>query len=122
MQNFISFFEIPTIDFNRAKAFYQSILDIQIDEMPMDDTLMGLFPNDGENVSGAIIKGNGYTPSKEGVIIYLNGGDDLNIILAKIEPNGGKVTMEKTEIGPEMGFYAKFLDSEGNAIALMSNN
>ena len=88
----------------------------------MDGTLMGLLPNNGKNVSGAIIKGDGYIPSTEGVIIYLNGGDNLQITLDKIEPNGGKIILQKTHIGPEMGFYAMFIDTEGNKLALLSTN
>ena len=122
MKNYVSFFEIPTIDFSRAKKFYQAILDISIDEMDMGGVLMGLFPNDGENVSGAIVQGEGYSPSKDGVTVYLNGGEDLQIILDKIIPNNGTVVLSKTEIGPEMGHYAVFLDTEGNKLALFSNN
>ena len=122
MKNYISFFEIPTTDFDRAKKFYQSILNVRIEEVEMDGTLMGLLPNNGKNVSGAIIKGDGYIPSTEGVIIYLNGGDNLQITLDKIEPSGGKIILQKTHIGPEMGFYAMFIDTEGNKLALLSTN
>lgn len=120
MQNFISFFEIPTTDFGRAKGFYQSILEMTIEEVDMGSALMGLFPNDGENVSGAIVKGEGIQPGAQGALLYLNGGDDLQTILGKVEPNGGQVLAPKTQIGPDMGYYAMFLDTEGNRIALMS--
>jgi predicted enzyme related to lactoylglutathione lyase len=35
---------------------------------------------------------------------------------------GGKVTMPKTKISDEIGFMAFFVDSEGNGMALHSNN
>ncbi len=119
MKNYISFVEIPVTDFDRAKAFYQLILGIQIDDVNMGETQMGLFPNDGNNVSAAIITGEGQLPSKDGVTVYLNGGEDLQVILDKVEPNGGKVHLQKTEIS-DSGYYAVFIDTEGNRIALMS--
>ncbi|HTF31256.1 MAG TPA: VOC family protein [Flavitalea sp.] len=122
MKNLISIFEIPANDFSRAAKFYQAILDISIEEIEMDGVRMGLFPSNGETVSGAVIKGGKYKPSADGVIIYLNGGNDLQLVLDKIETNNGKVIEPKTEIGPEMGFYAMFLDTEGNKLGLHSIN
>ena len=49
------------------------------------------FPVMAKHVSGALIKGGEYKPSSDGTIIYLNGGDDLQVVLDKIEVNSGKV-------------------------------
>src|SRR5687768_5789099 len=105
MKNLISIVEIPTVDFSRAVAFYQGILDISIEEIEMDGIQMGLFPNDGESVFVQLINGSEYKTSIDGTIVYLNGGDDLQKVANKIEANGGKIILPKTEIGPEMGFY-----------------
>ena len=43
-------------------------------------------------------------------------------ILDKIGENGGQVAMPKTHISPEIGYMAFFIDSEGNKVALHSNN
>ncbi len=120
MKNLISIVEIPTIDFARATAFYQTILDVSIEEAEMDGVQMGVFPSDGETVNVVLIRGNDYKPSSDGIIVYLNGGDDLQIILDKIEQNGGEVVLPKTEISPEMGFFALFIDTEGNKLGLHS--
>ena len=120
MKNLVSIVEIPTQDFNRAAAFYRVILDIKIEEMEMDGVKMGLFPNDGEGVFVQLINGSTYKPSKDGVVIYLNGGDDLQKIADKIAANGGKIIVPKTEIGPDMGFYSLFTDTEGNKLGLHS--
>ncbi|MFY7900601.1 MAG: VOC family protein [Chitinophagaceae bacterium] len=120
MQNLINWFEIPVKDFKRAVAFYKSILEIDIQESEMFGTKMGFFPTDGKNVSGAIIQGEDYKPSTDGILAYLNGGDDLQTVLNKIEPNKGKVILPKTQISPEMGFFAIFLDTEGNKMAIHS--
>jgi len=122
MKSILSFFEIPATDFARATAFYRAILDIDIVEMEINGLQMGLFPGDPETVSGAVITGGGYQPSAQGVIVYLNGGDDLQQVLDKIEPNQGKVVVPKTAIGQDMGFYALFNDTEGNKIGLHSSH
>jgi hypothetical protein len=37
-----------------------------------------------------------------------------------VEAAGGKILVPKTEISPDYGFMAVFLDTEGNRIALHS--
>ena len=122
MKKLISIVEIPTSDFSRAVAFYQVILDINIEEIEMDGVKMGLFPNDGESVLVQLINGSEYKTSVDGTIVYLNGGNDLQKVANKIEANGGKIVVPKTEIGPEMGFFAMFTDTEGNKLGLHSYN
>jgi predicted enzyme related to lactoylglutathione lyase len=86
----------------------------------MGGVKMGMFPNDGKGIFVQLIHGSDYKPSDHGTIVYLNGGDDLQEVASKIEANGGKIIVPKTEIGPEMGFYAMFSDSEGNRLGLHS--
>jgi len=120
MENLINWVEIPATDFDRASAFYKSILETEIHESEMFGTRMGFFPSDGTNVSGAIVMGDGYSPSTDGVTVYLNGGDDLQHVLDRIEKNNGKIIVPKTQISPEMGYFAMFIDTEGNKLALHS--
>lgn len=120
MQNVISWFEIPSTDFKRSVGFYKNILSIDINETEMFGTKMGFFPSDGKNVSGAIVCGPDNKVSIDGVTIYLNGGDNLQKVLDKVEPNKGKVLVPKTQISPEMGYFAIFMDTEGNKLGLHS--
>lgn len=120
MQNMINWFEIPTADIGRAKKFYQTILSIEMNETEMFGTKMAFFPTDGSNISGAIVQGEDYTPSSQGALVYLNGGSNLETSLSKVETAGGKVIVPKTQISPEMGYFAIFIDTEGNKIALHS--
>lgn len=120
MENLINWFEIPAADFGRAVSFYKRILGLAIEETEMSGTKMGFFPTDGKNVSGAIVHGEDYKPSTDGVIAYLNGGDDLQNILDKVESNNGKVIVPKTQISPEMGYFGMFIDTEGNKMAIHS--
>jgi predicted enzyme related to lactoylglutathione lyase len=103
-----------------AVTFYAAILNLEIHETEMFGSKMGFFPSDGKNVSGALVQGDGYSPSANGVVAYLNGGDNLQHVLDKIESNNGKVLVPKTQISPEMGYFALFTDTEGNKMALHS--
>jgi uncharacterized protein len=120
MVNALNWFEIPVTDFERAKKFYEILYDAEIMEMPFPDGRYGMLPSDMQNgVGGGIAQGEGFVPSENGSIVYLNGGDDLNMPLARIEKAGAKIIMPKTSIG-ENGFMAQFIDTEGNRIALHS--
>ena len=120
MDSFINWFEIPAEDFKRAVGFYSAVLSATIEETEFFGSQMGFLPSDGTNVSGAIVAGEDYQPSTAGTLIYLNGGRDLQSTLDRVEPNGGKVVVPKTRISEEMGYFAIFIDSEGNKMALHS--
>ncbi len=123
MKNAINWFEIPVKNYERAKKFYSTILNIEITDhhMPEQNMKYGMFPYDKDNncVGGGLIEAEGQNPTTDGPTIYLNGGDDLSVSLNKVEAAGGKVLMPKTDIG-ENGFIAQFTDSEGNRMALHS--
>ena len=122
MTNAVNWIEIPVKDFERAKTFYSTIFDYEMPEMEMGPLKMGFLPSDQENggVGGAIVWGEDNEPSKTGPRVYLNGGDDLTLVLDRVAAAGGKVVMQKTEITPEFGYYATFEDTEGNHLSLHS--
>ncbi|PWJ57387.1 hypothetical protein CLV98_10794 [Dyadobacter jejuensis] len=122
MKSHISLFEIPATDISRAVDFYQAILGITIEKMEMDGMEMGIFPYEEHLVTGVIMKADGYKPSANGVTIYLDGGDNLQKILDKVEENGGKIVVQKTAHADENGFFALFIDTEGNKLGLNSPN
>jgi len=121
-QHALNWFEVPAVDFDRAVKFYSDILGIEMPTTRMGDSTMGFFSMDKDTIGGAVISHPDMKPSTDGTLVYLNGGEDLNTILEKIEPSGGKVVMPKTAITPEIGYFAVFIDSEGNRMALHSRN
>jgi predicted enzyme related to lactoylglutathione lyase len=118
----INWFEIPVDDFDRAKMFYGRLYDYEMQEMQMGPSRMGMLPFEvGKgHVGGAIVKVADFLPARQGSLVYLNGGDDLSTILARVEEAGGRVIDEKTLINDDIGYYATFLDTEGNKVALHS--
>lgn len=122
MTNSINWFEIPVLNFDRAKEFYSRIYNYEMAETTMNAIRMGFLPmdSDSQGVGGAIVQGNGFIPSSLGVKIYLNGGDDLQQVLDRVIAAGGEIITHKTKINDEYGYYAVFEDPEGNHISLHS--
>lgn len=120
--NAINWFEIPVTDISRAKAFYERIFEIKMEEMELPGMQYAMFPFDPAkgNIAGGLAKSPMHTPATTGSLVYLNANPDLQQVLDRIENAGGKVTMQKTSIG-QNGFMAFFNDTEGNKIALHSN-
>lgn len=121
MANLINWFEIPVADIERASKFYAEVLGGELNQMEMMGTKMAFLPMDGEGVGGSLCQGDGYKPTTDGAKIYLNGGEDLNTPLSKVEKAGGKIVMPKTKINDEIGYMAFFIDTEGNNMAFHSS-
>jgi predicted enzyme related to lactoylglutathione lyase len=120
--NTLNWFEIPVTDFERAKKFYETIFSMEMYEMQMGPDRMGMFPSEPGNgkLSGAIVQGEGYVPGTAGPLVFFNGNPDLQDALSKVVKAGGKILKEKTQITPEIGYWAIFIDSEGNRVAMHS--
>jgi len=122
MKNLISIVEIPTADFSKAVTFYQTILEVSIEKVQMEGIQMGVLPSNGETVNVVLVHGEDYKPTRDGTLIYFNAGDNLQNMLDKIAASGGEIILPKTEISPEMGFFALFIDTEGNKVGLHGMN
>lgn len=72
MNDLISIVEIPVGDISWAVKFYQSILDLSIEEVDMDGMQMGVLAGSDETVNVVLIKGDDYTLTTDGVVLYLN--------------------------------------------------
>ncbi|MDP9048325.1 MAG: VOC family protein, partial [Bacteroidota bacterium] len=74
MKNTMYWVEIPAKNFERAKNFYETIFDIQMNFVPIPRGKYAIFPLDMEarGAGGAIVEGEGYEPSEKGAIIYLD--------------------------------------------------
>ena len=124
MKNAISWFEIPTTDLDRAQKFYETIFGIELITLDVAQIRMRMFPIDDPmtGIGGALVHAEGfYAPSPtDGPLIYLNGNPDVQHVLNKVEAAGGKIMVPRTQISPDYGYMAVFVDTEGNRVALHS--
>ena len=122
----VGWFEIPVSDMDRAVAFYNEVFQIKITVHDMGELIMGWFPlaenPEAKGASGSLVYHKGfYKPSTDGILIYFTSRTgDIKHELSRIEKAGGKILKPKTQISPEHGYMALFLDTEGNRVALHS--
>lgn len=121
LKHYVSWFEIPALNLARAVGFYNYIYGIEMETTTTGAYAMALFPADN-GIGGAIVVGEGSIPSEIGSLVYLNAGKDLAPVLGRIEAAGGRIIMGKTLISEETGYFALFIDTEGNKLALHSKN
>lgn len=122
MKNAVEWFEIPVANMARACTFYSAVLGDDLQMADMGGTPYAFFPveQDQGGVGGALVETTERQPSTNGALVYLSGGDDLSGALSRVEKAGGKVVTPKTFIGEGMGYFAHFLDTEGNQVGLFS--
>ncbi len=115
----LNWFEIPTLDFARARAFYEQILDVALRVESIGDSRLAIFPyQQGSATGGCLLQAPGYQPSRDGVAIYLNTCGALDAVLRRVVAEGGQILVPRTELPPGMGAFAHVIDSEGNRVGL----
>jgi len=121
MKNLVAFFEIPAENFERAVKFYESVFSIKLGVMDCETEKMAFFPETNGKCEGAISYAKDFHPSKDGVLIHLQ-VENMETTTSAIEKNGGKIVQSKTKIESENGgYFALFVDSEGNKVGLHSD-
>jgi predicted enzyme related to lactoylglutathione lyase len=118
--NPVNWFEIPVVDLQRAKSFYEGVFGLSLTLQEMGPFKMAFFPmeNNVYGTTGALMKADGYAPSRTGIVIYFS-VENIEGTLEKVAEGGGKVVTPKMGIG-EYGFIGHFADTEGNRIGLHS--
>ncbi len=119
-QNALNWFEIYVGDFDRAKAFYDCILNTKLEVMQGNGPKLACFPFDMEKgVGGCITVMEGMQPGSGGTLVYLNVEGELDAVISRVEAAGGKIIRGRFAIPPH-GFIAIIQDSEGNPVGLHS--
>jgi uncharacterized protein len=110
----IHWFEIPAANFDRAVAFYQQVLQLQLKQEDFMTDRIAVFPDS----SGCIMASPRLPAGGQGCRIYLDGGPDLAATLERVVQAGGKVLLPITTLEDGNGDIALLEDSEGNIIGL----
>jgi uncharacterized protein len=119
-------FEIPIKNYDRAKKFYTELFDWQINEWPGSKFKYGMStttptdkngPQEPGAINGALMEP---TEIFEHMTMITIAVSSIEKYLTKITKAGGKTLMPKSKVG-DMGFMARFSDSEGNVVGLWEN-
>lgn len=115
--NAINWFELPVLDLDRARRFYEQVLGTSLRTSTFGGTPMAMFPSSDDAVGGALIATDKRKPAGDGALLFLNANGALDECQRRIEAAGGKVVVPKTDIG-EHGHFLVLLDTEGNQVGL----
>jgi predicted enzyme related to lactoylglutathione lyase len=121
-------FEITYEDQERAKDFYRTVFEWDLNDVPMgggmnyttattvpiDEQMM---PTEPGAINGGFTTKGAETPAP----VITIGVDSIDDTLKKIEAEGGSVVTPRTPI-QDMGAFAYFKDSEGNTMGLFETN
>lgn len=122
--NPVGWFEIYVQDMDRAKRFYETVLDTKLSKLespdPADHLQMWAFPMEQNEwgAAGTLVKMQGVPSGCGGTMVYFSCAD-CAVEEARVVQAGGKVDRSKMSIGP-YGFIALAVDTEGNKIGLHS--
>jgi predicted enzyme related to lactoylglutathione lyase len=118
--NPVRWFEIYVQDMDRARRFYEAVLNVRLERMPAGDLEMCAFPGDRSlhGTRGALVHMTGVRSGGNSTLVYF-ACDDCAIEAGRIPAAGGTVHREKMSIG-EYGHIVLAIDPDGNMIGLHS--
>jgi predicted enzyme related to lactoylglutathione lyase len=120
MKNQVFWYEIPVEDMNRAKLFYSNVFGFNLSEVHSSGGQMVVFDGNSSSygASGCLVEKGETNPSENGTLVYFS-CKDIDDTLELIDLHNGHVILVKRDIG-ENGYYAHFIDTEGNRMGLYS--
>lgn len=116
----VSWFEIPSVDFERAIRFYETAFNTSLRREDFGGTPMGIFQYAEPATGGCVTSSPQVKPSTDGVLVYLNAQPTVDAVLARVEKAGGKVDGPVIELPNGIGYIGFITDTEGNRIGLHS--
>jgi predicted enzyme related to lactoylglutathione lyase len=127
--NPVRWFEIYVQDMNRAKKFYESVLQLKLDKLETPEALnqpkapkfeIWAFPmlKDKVGCGGALVCMEGFPSGGNSTLIYF-ACEDCSVEAGRVLKAGGRIEKEKFSIG-QYGHIALAYDTEGNMFGLHS--
>ncbi len=135
----IKWIQIPATNLSRATTFYENVFDAAFFFEKLNGMPHAIFKknNNKELLNGALVEFKDITIGS-GPVLFFDATGDFETIMELIEENGGKITHSKTlivakesessytipntYIDNKPGYYAHFIDSEGNKMGLYGTN
>jgi len=118
--NPVGWFEIYVQDMDRAKRFYESVLQYKLEKLDSPGMDMWSFPmaTDRWGASGSLVKMDGFPSGGNSTLVYFS-CKDCGIQESRVETSSGRIHRKKMSIG-QYGFIALAIDTEGNMFGLDS--
>ncbi len=118
--NPVRWFEIYVQDMSRAKSFYESVFQLQLEKLDTPQPEIWAFPMKVDKVGtgGALVKMAGCPSGGNSTLVYFACADCV-VEAARVLKSGGRIKQEKMSIG-QYGFIALVYDTEGNMFGLHS--
>lgn len=118
--NPVNWFEIYVQDIDRAKKFYEAVLQVKLASLDNPDLPMRTFPSSQNafGASGALVAYSGKPSGVNSTVVYFYCKDCAEEA-SRVVAAGGKIERDKMSIGP-FGFVVLALDTEGNLFGLHS--
>jgi len=135
----IKWIQIPTININRAATFYENVFGAAFFFEDLNNIPHAVFKpgiNGKKILNGTLIQVK--EPIGLGTILFFDATGNFELIIDLIKEYGGKILTSKTlitkkesadsfaipntYIDNKPGYYAHFLDSEGNKMGLYGSN
>ncbi|CAJ1391268.1 unnamed protein product [Effrenium voratum] len=111
--------EIPVTDMERGKAFYGTVLGIELVDNNAGPNPMADFPTSDpkKGIAGHLYPGKP-APKGTGNTIHLVASDPLDRVMERVKAAGGEVVSPAIDIPAGSFFYAH--DPDGNSIGLFN--
>ncbi len=108
-------FEIGAVDTDKIIKFYKDVFGWEITKWdgPMDYWVISTGDENSTGINGGIFKSKGEAVTTNSISV-----DNIDNYIAKIESNGGTITVPKMVI-PGVGLLAYFKDVEGNLFGVI---
>ncbi|KAG5928317.1 hypothetical protein E4U42_000860 [Claviceps africana] len=131
----VCWFEVPVYDIQRASRLYAEVFDWKMNPEPRPMALHGIktmhmFTTRRKDFNGAFLAmEDGYHMTRYGKLdkeilppLATFCVEDCEETLKQVGALGGRTQCPKTAIGHDQGYFARFLDSEGNVMGIWSQN
>lgn len=137
----INWIQIPCENLERAAHFYTKTFEVDFFFETLNDIPHAVFKENVKGhrpVNGALIEVKDKSRLGQGTILFFDATGRFEYILEKIKENGGEVLVQKTLIRKNLGggsssipntyidnkpgYFAHFIDSEGNRMGLYGTN
>ena len=119
----VTHFEIPVDDMERAQTFYNEAfgwtslapegMEGEYEMAMTSDTAGDMRPSERGRIDGAFYR---RERSDEGTMVTI-GVDSIDDAVKRVVAAGGEIVIEPHKVR-DLGFYARFRDSEGNIVSL----